>query len=69
MINKDLHYCKSCKSHFRFPVPNGVTADYFLKCPYCSKLHYRHFEDGMAVHCDILKTYGEPQVMESSFST
>ena len=45
------HWCKVCRTHFAVDVEG--TADVFLVCPTCERRHYRRFERGVAVHCEI----------------
>ncbi len=54
-----IHFCKWCASDFLAHTPAG-TADVFLICPGCKWKHYRRFEGGIAVHCDIAKRDAEP---------
>lgn len=53
--NHDIHYCKFCDCTFRIKIHELETGDFFIKCPRCDKNHYRYFENGVAIHCEINK--------------
>lgn len=58
-VNVDEHHCKFCVTDFYVYLEEKVTGDFILECPN-GHGHYRHFERGVAVHCDISKTHDEP---------
>jgi hypothetical protein len=60
VINHDRHYCKHDMQWFMVELPHNFTGDVFLTCPTCHWKHYRHFVDGVAVHCDISKRHDDP---------
>jgi hypothetical protein len=49
----DLHYCKWCETNFKIKVHEKECGDFFLVCPTCKYKHYRRFENGVAVHCNL----------------
>jgi len=64
LINKNIHYCKACDNSFRVKIHEKETGDFILVCPTCSSPHYRHFNNGQAVHCDINKRKLEPIILK-----
>ena len=62
--NRDFHYCKHCQSHFSVVLDPNVSGDYLLVCPSCKWQHYRHFYQGVAIHCDIEKRYADPKIIQ-----
>lgn len=63
-VEYDYQPCKHCQQSFRVGVSVDANCDVFLKCPTCGWLHYRHFKDGVAVHCNIGNRKAEPQIVE-----
>ena len=57
--NFSTHYCKHCNSSFRIKIHEYETGDFFLVCPNCRGKHYRHFEGGVAIHCNIFDSVNE----------
>lgn len=64
MIHRSLHFCNHCETDFY--VPEVETGDFFLVCPECLWMHYRRFERGTAVHCDLAARRNEPLVLNGS---
>lgn len=62
----DRHYCKICDRWFYVRLEPKVSGDFFLECPNCLKQHYRHFEKGEAIHCDIFKTHDTPKLIKAT---
>jgi hypothetical protein len=60
----DLHYCKHCRRWFAVQLAEKVTGDFFLECPSCQWRHYRHFEKGEAIHCDIFRAHDTPVLVK-----
>lgn len=60
MLNRTEHYCKHCQTPFRVKLHEEETGDFLLECPTCGWRHYRHFENGVAVHCEFTQRRGEP---------
>ena len=60
MIRPNLHYCKHCNIYFNVKIHDLETGDFFLICPNCNYSHYRYFENGKAIHCDINQRKSEP---------
>ena len=57
----DRHWCKHCETWFAVELGAKFSGDVFLVCPTCSSRHYRHFTNGVAIHCDITKTHDTPK--------
>lgn len=60
------HYCKWCEKEFRLKIEELLCGDFFIECPYCYYKHYRHFKDGVAVHCDITKRFNNPEILRAT---
>jgi hypothetical protein len=60
MIDWEVHWCKACKQYFKLDLESDTTGDFFLVCPNCQRKHYRYFEHGQVIHCDIAKRKSEP---------
>lgn len=58
--NRDLHFCKHCRSDFIVRLHEAESGDLFLVCPGCGWRHYRHFVNGEAVHCELAHRKAEP---------
>ena len=65
MYLPDSHYCKHCDKWFRVALAPKVSGDFLLECPNCQWQHYRHFENGEAVHCDIFKAHDTPKLIKA----
>jgi hypothetical protein len=62
---KHNHYCKVCETSFIVEIPLKVE-DAFIECPNCRKYHYRHFEAGIAVHCDLHLRVHTPAILKAT---
>lgn len=60
----DHHYCKHCGRWFRVSLGRDVTGDLILECPHCMWHHYRRFERGEAVHCDVNRAHDTPKLIK-----
>lgn len=69
-MNADIHYCQHCKNHFYVKLAEKFSGDVFLVCPndLCRWQHYRHFYNGVAIHCDINKRHADPTELKGSYS-
>jgi len=65
-VNRDIHYCKHCDADFEIKLHEFESGDFFLECPSCGWKHYRHFKNGIAVHCDIAKRKSDPVVLNKT---
>ena len=59
MRRPEQHYCKHCGSYFTVKVHEKESGDFILECPMCKNCHYRRFENGIAVHCDVALRTGD----------
>lgn len=66
----DIHYCQHCKSSFYVKLAERFSGDVLLVCPndLCGWQHYRHFYNGVAIHCDINKRHADPTELKGSYS-
>ncbi len=60
MTNRTDHYCKHCDSDFKVNLHEKETGDFFLLCPKCNWPHYRYFENGIAIHCELKDRKSKP---------
>lgn len=59
-FSPEQHWCKHCDRVFLAKLHEKETGDFFLVCPGCGWRHYRRFEKGVAVHCELSKRESTP---------